>query len=134
MNHQVKMTLDLVLCPEWCRLVLIILAVLKVILGLREPGKKDNNSNSQSVKNVYKLIAITALGFAYVVFFSAFGYFVSTLIALVVILYLFEIRKLYRLIPIAVGGSVLYYLLFVGVMKIYDPPGDWINFQSIMPF
>lgn len=120
--------------PIAVSIVLILLAILKIILSLKESGYRKRKLQEKANRNYQKLAAVAVLGFAYVVLFSALGYFVSTLIALSLILYIFEIRKLFRLILIALGGSFVYYMLFVGVMKIYDPPGEWINFQSLMPF
>ncbi len=124
------------LVPSVISILLMVLGIVTGVHALFFNKKADVSTRSKGpgLQTYLKLFAITLLGFFYIWAFSAFGYLVSTLLMLVIILYIFGIRKKTRLAAIAIIGSISYYLVFVKLMKIYDPPGTLINFQALLPF
>jgi len=120
-------------------IISILLIVLGIITGVRalffiKGAEVSAQSKGHGLQTYLKLSAITLLGFFYIWAFEAFGYLASTFLVSVIIMYIFGIRKITRLATYAVVGSISYYLVFVKLMKIYDPPGALINVQSLLPF
>lgn len=120
-------------------IVSILLIALGIVTGIRaliynKGLEVSTQSKSPGLQTYLKLAAITLLGFFYIWAFEAFGYLGSTFLVSVTIMYIFGIRKITRLTIFAVIGSISYYIMFVKVMKIYDPPGTLINVQSFFPF
>ncbi len=120
-------------------IVSILLIILGISTGVRalffiKKTEVSEQSKSHELQTYLKLTAVTLLGFFYIWAFEAFGYMGSTFLVLVTVMYIFGIRKTTRLASFAAVGSVSYYLVFVKLMKIYDPPGSLVNLQSFLPF
>ena len=120
-------------------IICVLLIGLGLVTGIRalffyKADPAEDTGQAFSLQTCLKLAAITVLGFVYVWAFTAFGYLFSTFAVFFIILYIFGIRNIYHLVAYSITGSLLYYLVFVKVMKIYDPPGNLINFQSLLPF
>ncbi|MGP1396665.1 MAG: tripartite tricarboxylate transporter TctB family protein [Inquilinaceae bacterium] len=69
--------------------------------------------------------AVVGLGLLYVPLLGAFGYFIATVIAAAAIFRLFGTRRLVPLCLGALATAALWYLVFIRVMGVFDPPG-WI--------
>ena len=121
------------LVPSVVRILLIILGFatgVRAILFNRYT-LPDSQGKDLGLQTYLKLAAISLLGFCYIWAFVAFGYLLSTCLLLLAVLFLFGTRNIPKLVLYGVCGSIVYYLVFVKVMKIYDPPGLLINIQSL---
>jgi len=119
--------------------VCMLLIILGISTGVRalffvKKTKISQQNKDQGLQTYLKLGAITLLGFFYIWAFDAFGYMGSTFLVFIVVMYIFGIRKITRITTFAAVGSISYYLVFVKLMKVYDPPGTLINLQAFLPF
>ena len=78
-----------------------------------------------SAEVMVRIIATVCIGFAYVWLLSATGYIISTAITLVALLFLFGTRSVVKLALITLGGTAIYYGVFIWLMGIYSPVG-WL--------
>lgn len=124
------------LVPSVIAGLVILLGLAKGVMAFACPrgGNGEELSPSQARAVYLKIAAITALGILYLNAFTWFGYLVSTLLILAAILFLFGNRGAFRIGAYAAAGAIAFYILFVGGMGIFDPPGTVINFQPVLPF
>jgi len=81
--------------------------------------------------NVRRVFAVIACGAAYIALFFAFGYLVSTLLSMILIMLAFGNRRPVPLIIYPVVGTVVYQYIFMGLMGLHDPAGEMIDFTAI---
>ena len=124
------------LVPSVVCFLLIILGITTAVRAIffNSGAQTGAESETLGVQTYLKLAVITLLGFLYIWAFTAFGYLLSTFFTLLAILFIFGIRNISHMALYGACGSFVYYLIFVKLMKIYDPPGSLINMQSILPF
>jgi len=120
-------------------IVSILLIILGISTGMRalffsKSPVSSAQTKSHGLQTYLKLAAITLLGFFYIWAFGAFGYMGSTFLVFVAVMYIFGIRKTTSLATFAAIGSISYYLVFVKLMRIYDPPGSLVDLQAFLPF
>ncbi len=72
-----------------------------------------------------RMAAIIGLGFIYVWLFSATGYLISTALVLAALLVTFGTQAAGKVTVLTIGGAVAYYLIFIKLMGIHNPPG-WL--------
>jgi putative tricarboxylic transport membrane protein len=80
---------------------------------------------------VFRMAAILVIGFAYIWLFSATGYLIATAIAIAPLLVVFGIRNAGKVTVLTIGGTAVYYIIFIRLMGIYDPPGWLINLDML---
>ncbi len=86
----------------------------------------DNDEFSEiTVEVMVRLIATVCIGIAYVWLLSATGYVISTAIALGALLFLFGTRSIVKVALITIGGTAVYYGVFIWLMGVYSPVG-WL--------
>ena len=74
--------------------------------------------------HVWRAAAVIALGLLYVPLLGAFGYLVSTALEAAAVLLLFGLRSPVRVVGGAVLVACLWYVAFVKLMGVFDPPGS----------
>lgn len=77
------------------------------------------------------MAAIIAIGFAYIWLFSATGYLIATAIAMALLLVVFGTSSVGKVAVLTIGGTAAYYIIFIRLMGIYDPPGWLINLEVL---
>jgi len=80
---------------------------------------------------VFRTLALVVIGFAYIWLFSASGYMIATGITMALLLVLFGTRNPAKVAMITVSGTAVYYLIFIWLIGIYDPPGWLINLEML---
>lgn len=78
--------------------------------------------------------AITGFGLLYFLLFLATGYLLATVIALAVVLVAFGVRSPIQVSLQSVLGGLAYFIIFIRVMKVYDPPGSLIDISTFLIF
>jgi len=81
--------------------------------------------------DVVRVFQVIASGFIFIAAFWAFGYLVSTVIALLLMLLTFGNRSLRILILMPLIGTTVYQYVFMGLMGLHDPEGALINFIAL---
>jgi Tripartite tricarboxylate transporter TctB family len=132
------------------RLVPIAIAVLGISLGVllfavtwvghvksgkvvdsKLSGISDGKQSSLSKIAVLRMAAIIVLGFVYIWLFSATGYLIATAITMASLLVVFGIRPAGKVAVLTIGGTAVYYIIFIQLMGIYSPPGWLINLEML---
>ena len=80
---------------------------------------------------VFRMAAIIALGFAYILLFSATGYLIATAVVLALLLVVFGTRNAGKVAILTIGGAAVYYILFIKLMGIFDPTGWLIDVEML---
>ena len=80
---------------------------------------------------VFRTTALVVIGFAYIWLFSASGYLISTGITMALLLVIFGTRNPGKVAMITIGGTAVYYFIFIWLVGIYDPPGKLINLEML---
>ncbi|MEN8247120.1 MAG: tripartite tricarboxylate transporter TctB family protein [Thermodesulfobacteriota bacterium] len=80
---------------------------------------------------VFRTLAVIVIGFAYIWLFSATGYLIATAITMALLLVLFGTRNPTKVALITIGGTAVYYFIFIWLIGIYDPPGTLINLKIL---
>ena len=99
-------------------------------MGRGENGKAaDGKSPALSNAAVLRMAAIIVVGFAYIWLFSATGYLIATAIIMASLLVLFGIRPAGKVAVLTIGGTAVFYIIFIRLMGIYSPPGWLVNLE-----
>jgi putative tricarboxylic transport membrane protein len=113
----------------WPKVILVgmlICGVIKLVFHLRK-RKAMSEDNHASVPTNYKaLIFAVVLTFGYFLGIVLIGYPIASLIFVIALSYLGGIRSSKLLASISVGLTLITSILFVGVMYISLPRGEWI--------
>jgi hypothetical protein len=80
---------------------------------------------------ILRMAAIIAIGFAYIWLFSATGYLIATAIAMVSLLLMFGTYNPGKVAMLTIVGTATYYIFFIWLMGIYNPPGWLINLEML---
>ena len=91
----------------------------------------DDKRPALSKTSVLRMAAILAIGFAYIWLFSAIGYLIATAIAMALLLIVFGTRNAGKVAVLTIGGTAVYYIIFIRLMGIYNPPGWLINLEML---
>ena len=128
------------------RLVPLVIAGLGISLGVLQfsgswirrlkNGKTGNYTGhgkqpTLSKTVVLRMAAIIAIGFAYIWLFSATGYLIATAIAMVSLLLMFGTYNPGKVAMLTIVGTATYYIFFIWLMGIYNPPGWLINLEML---
>ena len=132
------------------RLVPLMIAGLGIALGIlqfvliwmnqrrndQEGSSTDTDANKGkrtplSPKAVFRMAAVIMIGFAYIWLFSATGYLLATAAVLAPLLVVFGTRNAGKVALLTIGGTTVYYILFIQLMGIYNPPGWLINLEIL---
>lgn len=122
------------LVPVIVAWLIVILGVIMGIQGLLFPGKERPSGPPVTRQGMMLNATIIGLGFLYLLLFVAVGYLVSTIAALAAILVLFGTRQPLPVAVMSVAGGGVYFLVFVRLMGIYDPPGSLIDLSRLLAF
>ena len=94
-------------------------------------GAGDGKRPALSKTSVLRMAAIIVIGFAYIWLFSATGYLIATTIAMALLLVVFGTRNAGKVAVLTIGGTAVYYIIFIRLMGIYNPPGWLINIEML---
>lgn len=94
-------------------------------------GNGKQRALSKPAVLVPRMAAIIAIGFAYIWLFSATGYLIATAIAMALLLVVFGTSSVGKVAVLTIGGTAAYYIIFIRLMGIYDPPGWLINLEVL---
>ena len=94
-------------------------------------GTDDGKRPALSKPAVLRMAAIIVIGFAYIWLFSATGYLIATVISMALLLVVFGTRNAGKVAVLTIGGTVAYYIIFIWLMGVYDPPGWLINLEML---
>ncbi|MDH5749823.1 MAG: tripartite tricarboxylate transporter TctB family protein [Rhodospirillales bacterium] len=122
------------LVPNVVSWLIVIFGVMMAIQSVLFPSRDKNSRPPMTRDGIIVNAILIGIGFFYFFLFLAFGYLVSTVIALAAVLYMFGTRRLSRLVPVSVMGGAVYYLVFIRLMGIYDPPGSIIDMAPLLSF
>jgi hypothetical protein len=98
--------------------------------GGAEADAEDKFGFADSDKK--RVIEVIAMGFVYIWLFHAFGYIIATFISLLLMLLVFRNKKLSTILILSVVGTAAYDYLFMNLMGLYDPPGEYFDLQRFM--
>lgn len=93
-------------------------------------GTGDGKRPALSKAAVLRMAAIIVIGFAYIWLFSATGYLIATATVMAVLLVVFGTRNVGKVAMLTIGGTAAYYLIFIWLMGVYNPPGWLINLET----
>ncbi len=94
-------------------------------------GAGDGKRPALSKPAVLRMAAIIVIGFAFIWLFSATGYLIATAIAMALLLVVFGTRNAGKVAMLTIGGTAVYYIIFIRLMGIYNPPGWLINLEML---
>ena len=128
------------------RLVPMAIAVLGIALGVLQfaiawvrpiksskaadstlSGTSEGKQTAVSKTGILRMAAIIILGFVYIWLFSATGYLIATAIIMASLLVVFGVRPAGKVALLSIGGTAVFYIIFIRLMGIYSPPGWLIN-------
>jgi hypothetical protein len=92
----------------------------RALLGYEGKIQEEYGFQTSDIKRIF---AVIASGAVYVMTFWAFGYFVSTCVAVGLIMVSFGHRKIWKILSFSLFAGVIYQFIFMGMMGLYDPPG-----------
>jgi len=116
--------------PMFLAISLVAGGALVAILALVKhgPGTPDEVDMKSSYgfreSNVPLIFAVIGCGIVYLISFWAFGYFVATFIAVVLIMLTFGNRNWLLILVISLVAAMVYQFVFMGLMGLFDPPGN----------
>ena len=96
-------------------------ATVKRVTGEVEEGDEEKFGFRDS--DIVRIVAVVAMGFVYITLFYGFGYFISTLVSLALMLLVFGNRNFGLIAALSIIGAVVYNYVFIGLMGLHDPPG-----------
>lgn len=79
-----------------------------------------------------RVIPLMISSFIYAYLFQWFGYLVSTFLILIPVLYLYGNKSIHKLLIISTVTTLLYYLVFIKALGIFDAGGSVINFNQLL--
>ena len=94
---------------------------VKRVTGEAEEGEEEKFGFRDS--DIVRIVSVVAMGFVYIGLFYAFGYFLSTLFSLMLMLLVFGNRNMALILVLSIVGAVVYNYVFIGLMGLHDPPG-----------
>lgn len=119
--------------PLFLCLAMIALGALIGIAALVAPGAEAPPEAGFGFRDtdLGRVAAVIGAGIAYVFAFWALGYFVATIIAAALALFVFGVRAPVILILGAVAAGVVYQVVFMGLMGLLDPRGELLDLRSL---
>ena len=99
----------------------------RALLGYEGKIQEEYGFQTSDIKRIF---AVIASGAVYVVTFWAFGYFVSTCVAVGLIAVSFGHRKIWKILLFSLFAGIVYQFIFMGMMGLYDPAGKVIDFRD----
>ena len=116
--------------------MIIGLGVLQFVvawMGRNDAPKSGDDAGLPALSKpaIIRMAAIIAVGFAYLWLFEATGYLIATAIVLALLLVVFGTRSAGKVAVLTVGGATVYYILFIKLMGIFDPPGWLIDIEML---
>lgn len=130
--------------PYFLSVAMIVLGVLVAVSALyfdarrsRATAEGDPEAAAEEKfgfadADLTRVAEVIAMGFVYVWLFHAFGYIISTFLSLFLMLLVFRNRKLSTILILSVIGTAAYDYLFMNLMGLYDPPGEYFDLQRFM--
>ena len=109
----------------WPRIILgllLIVSILKIVTGLLE-SKRQKNSETKKRVNRFYLITMVVLVFIYMFIINYMGFVISTLLFLIIALYVLGMKNKIVLILAPLGITISVIILFVGLLYIPFPKG-----------
>jgi len=94
-------------------------------------GAGDGKRPALSKTAVLRMAAVIVIGFAFIWLFSATGYLIATAMAMAPLLVVFNTRNAGKVAVLTIVGTAVYYIIFIRLMGIYDPPGWLINLEML---
>ncbi len=79
-----------------------------------------------------RIIPLMVSSFIYAYLFQWFGYLVSTFLILIPVLYLYGNTSILKLLKISAIAAILYYLVFIKALGVFDAGGSVINFTQLL--
>ena len=99
----------------------------RALLGYEGKIQEEYGFQTSDVKRIFAVIGSGAI---YVLTFWAFGYFVSTGVAVGLIMVAFGHRKLWKILSFSLFSAVVYQFIFMGMMGLYDPAGQIVDLRD----
>ena len=122
------------LVPTILSWMLIVLVGLSSAYWMLLSRHDESERLSFSLSALFWIVAITVLGLVYFVLFQAVGYLLSTIAILAVTLVALGIRKPLKVLFLSVFGGVAFFIVFIRLMAVYDPPGSLIDISTFLAF
>ncbi len=79
-----------------------------------------------------KVFAVIAMGFIYIGLFHILGYLISTIISMALMMLVFGNRKPLQIIVMSLAAAFAYDYVFMNLMGLYDPPGEWFDLTRFL--
>lgn len=121
--------------PMAIAILIIALGALQVALALLSRGHRAGAAAPSDEEPsefadfapamLLRLATVVAIGYGYIWLLSAVGYITSTAIVLTLMVLLFRNRPSLGLLLTILGGTAVYYYLFIRLMGLYLPTG-WL--------
>ena len=78
------------------------------------------------------VIPLMLSSFIYAFLFEWFGYLVSTFVIVIPVLYLYGNKSIRKLLITACIATIIYYLIFIKALGVFDEGGSIINFNQLL--
>ena len=113
---------------------MIILGGLSALYRSIFPPPTSTAGFRVSIHSLLQIGIVTGFGLIYLILFLAVGYLLATIVILGTVLMAFGVRRPSQVLLISVLGGLAYYLVFMQLMKVYDPPGSLIDISTFLRF
>jgi hypothetical protein len=77
------------------------------------------------------VLPFVLLSFIYALLFYLLGYFISTCLITAVALLMFKNRNGWKLAALSLATGILFYVVFIIIIGVYDPPGIWMSINPV---
>jgi hypothetical protein len=124
--------------PLFLAVLIMALGVLASIVSIVEGGNGEDEEEIPAEdeygfadSDVVRVFQVIGCGVVYIAMFWAFGYLLSTFVALLLMLLAFGNRRWRPLILMPLIGTVVYEFVFMGLMGLYDPAGALVDLSAL---
>ncbi|MEK9721919.1 MAG: tripartite tricarboxylate transporter TctB family protein [Rhodospirillaceae bacterium] len=125
--------------PLFLSVMVMALGLLIAVFALAQGRNGDGDASEIPPEDefgfadsdVVRVSQVIGSGIIFLIAFWAFGYFVSTIIALALMLLTFGNRNLRTLILMPLIGTTVYQFVFMGLMGLHDPEGALVDFRAL---
>lgn len=109
--------------PRFYCILLILFGLILVIQAAVKKEAEEKNAEKRSNTYIYGLSAI-GIVFLYILFLPYVGFYISTVLAMLALLYFSKIRKLLVLVSVPLGVILFIYVIFEILLKVPVPTGS----------
>jgi magnesium-transporting ATPase (P-type) len=131
--------------PYFLSITMVALGVLVAVSALHFNSRAVSAASSEELDaqaaeedfgfrdtDITRVIAVVVMGFVYTSLFYAFGYLISTVLSLALMMLVFGNRRPVVVVLLSIVGAFVYDYLFMNLMGLYDPPGAYFDLARFL--